>query len=228
MSHDHSHDHDHDHDGHSHDHGHDHSPTAFQPDLKEPSEEWELLEIALRELLIEKEVFSARELADKMEEWEGKSPENGARIVARAWTDPAFKARLLADGNAGVGEFGLEIPGLKLVVLENTEAVHHMIVCTLCSCYPRPILGIPPLWYKSKEYRSRTVREPRAVLAEFGTRIPDDVEVRVVDSTADCRFMVLPRRPAGTDSWPADDLQKLVTRDSMIGTAVALSPDGHR
>jgi nitrile hydratase len=222
---DHDHDHDHAHDhahGHGHDHGHDHGP--FQPDIKEPSEEWEMLEIALRELMIEKEILTAREIAEKIEEWEGKSPETGAAIVARAWTDPEFKKRLLADGNAAVGEMGLEVPGLKLVVLENTPKVHHMIVCTLCSCYPRPILGLPPLWYKSREYRSRAVREPRGVLAEFGTELPDSVEVRVVDSTADCRFLVLPRRPAGTEGWSAEKLSGLVTRDTMIGTAVVKKP----
>lgn len=223
MSHDHD---DHTHEdhahGHAHDHAHGHGP--FQPDIKEPSEEWEFLEIALRELLIEKEVLTAREIQEKIEEWDGKCPEVGARVVAKAWTDPAFKARLLADGNAGVGELGLEVPGLKLVVLENTPDVHHMIVCTLCSCYPRPILGIPPLWYKSREYRSRAVREPRSVLAEFGTDIPENVEVRVVDSTADCRFLVLPRRPEGTEGWSEDQLAALVSRDAMIGTAVARSP----
>jgi nitrile hydratase alpha subunit len=230
MTHDHDHDHDHDHaheHGHDH-HDHDHAHTGFQPDIKEPSEEWEFLEIAVRELLIEKGVISARDIQDTIEEWDGKSPENGARVITRAWTDPAFKARLLADGNAAVAELGFDVPGLKLVVLENTEAVHHMVVCTLCSCYPRTILGLPPLWYKSKAYRSRTVREPRAVLGEFGTRIPDDVEVRVVDSTADCRYLVLPRRPAGTDGWSEAQLHRLVTRDSMIGTAVALNADGKR
>jgi len=215
MSHEH-------HDEHEHDHPHDHGP--FQPDIKEPSEDWEFLEIALRELMIEKEIITAREIQEKIEEWDGKCPEVGARIVAKAWTDPDFKARLLADGNAGVGELGLSVPGLKLVVLENTADVHHMIVCTLCSCYPRPILGLPPLWYKSREYRSRAVREPRSVLAEFGTDLPESTEVRVVDSTADCRFLVLPQRPEGTDGWTEDRLATLVSRDSMIGTAVARAP----
>ena len=224
MTHDHNHDHEHDHGDHDHDHPH----TEFQPDIKEPSEEWEFLEIALRELLIDKGVITAREVQDKIEEWEGKSPENGARIVARAWTDPAFKARLLADGNAAVAEMGFDVPGLKLVALENTPDVHHMVVCTLCSCYPRTLLGLPPLWYKSKEYRSRTVREPRAVLAEFGTSVPETQEVRVVDSTADCRFLVLPQRPDGTADWSPDRLATLITRDSMIGTAVALGVEGGR
>ncbi len=227
RGHDHDHDHDHDH-AHEDGHSHGHDERTFQPDIKEPSEEWEFLEIALRELLIDKGVVTAREIQDKIEEWDGKSPATGAEIVARAWTEPAFKKRLLADGNKAVADFGLEVPGLKLVVLENTAKLHHVVVCTLCSCYPRTILGVPPLWYKSKEYRSRTVREPRAVLAEFGTKIADDVEVRVVDSTADCRFLVLPRRPEGTKGWNASELEKLVTRDSMIGTAVALPPTGTR
>lgn len=217
--HDHPHDHPHDH---HHDAPHDHGP--FQPDLKEPSEDWEFLEIALRELMVEKEILSAREIQAKIEEWDGKTPQVGAAVVAKAWNDAAFKARLLADGNAGVAEVGLEVPGLKLVVLENTAKLHHMVVCTLCSCYPRTILGLPPLWYKSREYRSRAVREPRAVLAEFGTKLPDSVAVRVVDSTADCRFLVLPRRPAGTDGWSEAQLAKLVTRDTMIGTAVVQKP----
>ncbi len=221
----------HDHDDHHHDHAHGdhgHEHTGFQPDIKEPTEEWEFLEIAMRELLIEKGVIKAREIEDKIEEWDGKSPEGGARIVARAWTEPAFKKRLLADGNAAVSEMGFEVPGLKLVVLENTDDVHHLVVCTLCSCYPRTILGLPPLWYKSKEYRSRTVREPRAVLAEFGTKLSKSKEVRVVDSTADCRYLVLPQRPEGTKGWSAEKLMKLITRDSMIGTAVALTPSGKR
>ncbi len=225
------HDHHHDHDDHDHDHtGHDHAhdATTFQPDSKEPSEEWEFLEIALRELLIEKKIITARQIQDKIEEWDGKSPETGAKIVARAWTEPAFKRKLLADGNTAVAELGLDVPGLKFVVLENTAKLHHVVVCTLCSCYPRTILGLPPLWYKSKEYRSRTVREPRAVLAEFGTTVPEHVEVRVVDSTADCRFLVLPRRPAGTKGWSAQKLARLVTRDSMIGTAMALPASGAR
>ena len=227
--HDHHHhdDHDHDHD-HADGHDHAHDERSFQPDIKEPSEEWEFLEVAIRELLIEKKVITAREVADKIEEWDGRTPEHGAKIVARAWTDAAFKKRLLADGNKAVAEMDYALPGLKLVVLENSEDVHHMIVCTLCSCYPRTILGLPPLWYKSKDYRSRAVREPRKVLAEFGTSIPREKEVRVVDSTADCRFLVLPERPAGTKGWSADKLAKLVTRDSMIGTAVALPASGAR
>lgn len=207
--------------------GHDHAQT-FQPDIKEPTQEWEFLEIALRELLIEKGVVTAREIADTIEAWEQKTPETGALIVAKAWSDPQFKARLLADGNAAVAEIGIVVEGTKLVAVENTPELHHMVVCTLCSCYPRPILGIPPLWYKSREYRSRTVREPRAVLAEFGTDIPEGTAVRVLDSTADIRYLVLPRRPDGTEKMSETELATLVTRDSMIGTATALLPNGER
>ena len=219
-----SHDHDH---VHGHDHHHDHE-TTFQPDIREPEKEWELTEIAIRELLIEKGVITAREVSDMVEAWERKSPEEGAKVVARAWVDAEFKARLLADGNAAVAEMGCVFEGTKLVVIENSDDVHHMVVCTLCSCYPRPLLGIPPLWYKSREYRSRAVREPRAVLHEFGTEISEDREVRVLDSTADCRYLILPRRPAGTDNMSEAELAELVTRDSMIGTAEARMPTGDR
>jgi len=220
-----THTHDHGH-GHGHDHGHDH--TVFQPDIKEPTEEWEFLEIAMRELLIDKNIVTAREIQDQIEAWEKKSPEDGARIVARAWLDPAYKQRLLEDGNAAVAELGFEVDTVKLVALENTDTLHHMVVCTLCSCYPRPLLGMPPLWYKSREYRSRAVKEPRAVLAEFGTNLADGVEVRVVDSTADCRYLVIPRRPDGTEGMSEEDLAALVSRDSMIGTAEAFRTDGSR
>ena len=219
-----SHDHDH---AHGHDHHHDHD-TTFQPDIREPEKEWELTEIAIRELLIEKGVITAREVSDMVEAWERKSPEEGAKVVARAWVDAEFKARLLADGNAAVAEMDCVFEGTKLVVIENSDDVHHMVVCTLCSCYPRPLLGIPPLWYKSREYRSRAVREPRAVLHEFGTEISEDREVRVLDSTADCRYLILPRRPAGTDNMSEAELAELVTRDSMIGTAEARMPTGDR
>jgi nitrile hydratase len=214
--------HDHHDHGHHHDHDHDH---PYQPDLPEPSAEWEFLEIALRELVIEKGLLTARQIQDKIQEWDGKTPENGAKVVARAWVDPAFRRRLLDDANAAVAEMGYPFTGLKLVAVENTADVHHVIVCTLCSCYPRQLLGIPPLWYKSRAYRSRTVREPRAVLAEFGTVLPESTEIRVVDSTADCRYLVIPARPAGTEGMDEAALAALVTRDSMIGTAVALAPD---
>ncbi|WP_420392216.1 nitrile hydratase subunit alpha [Acuticoccus sp.] len=208
-----------------HHHHHDHAAPTDHPEL---TEDWHVLEAALRELLVEKGVLTAREIEDTIEGWQGKSPDNGAAVVARAWVDEAYRARLLADANAAVAELGYPFEGLRLVALENTQRVHHVVVCTLCSCYPRALLGIPPLWYKSRAYRSRTVREPRAVLAEFGTHLPDDVEVRVVDSTADCRYLVVPRRPDGTDDLSEPELAALVTRDSLIGTATALAPDGRR
>lgn len=155
-------------------------------------------------------------------------PMNGARVVARAWSDPAFRARLLEDGSAAVAEIGIDSgPGgqmEKLVVVENTERVHNVVVCTLCSCYPWAVLGLPPRWYKSPEYRSRIVREPRAVLAEFGTRLADDTEVRVWDSSAEVRYLVLPRRPQGTEAWQEEELAELVTRDAMIGVEQVPEP----
>ena len=162
----------------------------------------------------------AREMA--VENGDGPSPALGAKIVARAWTDREFKTRLVADGTATLSEFApMTVP---VTVMENTPGVHHMIVCTLCSCYPGAVLGDPPAWYKSFEYRSRAVREPRAVLAEFGMELGDDVEVRVVDSTSEQRFMVLPVRPEGTEGWAPDELAALVTRNSMIGTGAPLQP----
>ena len=228
-----THDHDHHHgnghgNGHENGHGHEHGQGPFQPDIKEPTEDWEFLEIALRELLVEKDILSAREIQNEIEAWEKKSPEGGARIVARAWTDAGFRQRLLDDGNAAVAELGFTVEALKLVAVENTATLHHMVVCTLCSCYPRALLGMPPLWYKSREYRSRTVREPRAVLREFGTILPRSTEVRVVDSTADCRYLVIPRRPDGTEGMTEAELARLVSRDSMIGTAEAFGPNGGR
>src|SRR5262249_37589760 len=155
-----------------------------------------------------------------VEAMDARSPALGARVVARAWADTAFKARLLADGTAACEELGITMGGTNLVVVESTPDVHNLIVCTLCSCYPRMLLGLPPDWYKSRNYRSRMVREPRAVLAEFGLKIPDAVQIRVHDSTADMRYMVLPMRPKGTHAWAAARLADIVTRDSMIGVAV--------
>ena len=182
---------------------------------------FQLMEVSLRELLVEKGVVSDAEVDAVAADMKARGPERGAKVVARAWLDPAFKQRLLADGSAACEELGLDIPALKLVVVENTPEVHNVIVCTLCSCYPRMLLGLPPDWYKSREYRSRVVREPRAVLAEFGTAIPEDVAIRVHDSTADMRYMVLPLRPAGTEGWSEQRLAGIVTRDSMIGVALA-------
>jgi nitrile hydratase len=155
---------------------------------------------------------------------DSRTPARGAKVVAHAWADPAYKARLLADGNAALEEIGLDRGLYKLVVVENTPSVHNVIVCTLCSCYPRWLLGLPPDWYKSRNYRSRVVREPRTVLEEFGLELPGDVTVRVHDSTADMRYLVLPARPAGTEGWSEEQLAALVTRDTMVGVAVPRSP----
>jgi len=178
---------------------------------------------AIRDLLVEKGVISEKDIQCQIEYQEARSPANGAKLVARAWTDPAFKARLIADPKAACLEMGIDGTSInEFVVLENTEKVRHMVVCTLCSCYPRPILGRPPDWYKSFNYRQRAVNDPRGVMREFGLRLPDEVEVRVHDSTADIRYLVLPLRPRGTESLSRADLEKLVTRDSMIGVMDAL------
>ena len=185
---------------------------------------YQFLEISVRELLIEKGVLSAEDIRNAVEEMDSRGPELGAQVVARAWVDPQFKQSLLQDAPAAVKALGIDIGPLQLLVVENTTEVHNLIVCTLCSCYPRTLLGLPPDWYKSREYRSRAVREPRAVLREFGTEIPDEVEVRVHDSTADLRYLVLPQRPAGTGHLSEDELGALVKRDSMIGVTVVQAP----
>ena len=174
---------------------------------------------ALESLLVEKGLVDPAAVDALIDTYEHKvGPRNGARVVARAWVDPAYKARLLADGTSAIKELGYSgIQGEDLVVVENTPQVHNVLVCTLCSCYPWPTLGLPPVWYKSAPYRSRVVADPRGVLREFGTEVGDDVEVRVWDSTSEVRFMVLPERPAGTDDLSEDELAALVTRDAMIG-----------
>jgi nitrile hydratase subunit alpha len=209
-------------DDHPHEHGHPHPPA--RPDTDDALTYYKAMEVAVRELLIEKGVISAEDVRRAIEAMDARNPAQGARVVARAWTDPAYKARLLADPNAAIKELGVEPGAYKLVVLENTPRQHHLVVCTLCSCYPRGVLGLPPDWYKSRAYRSRAVREPRAVLREFGTEIPDTVEVRVHDSTADMRYLVLPERPAGSEALSESELAELVTRDSMIGVARARAP----
>jgi len=186
----------------------------------QPYTYYQLMETSLRELLVEKGVVTDAQVNEVVAAMRARQPERGAKVVARAWVDPAYKARLLANGTAACEELGLEIPALKLVVVENTPQVHNAIVCTLCSCYPRVLLGIPPDWYKSFGYRSRMVREPRAVLAEFGLKIADTVQIRVHDSTADMRYMVLPMRPQGTEGWDEARLAGIVSRDAMIGVAV--------
>ncbi|MFM8801568.1 MAG: nitrile hydratase subunit alpha [Tagaea sp.] len=204
---------------HTHDHAHDPAHAA------EPRPEYARLERAVRELLIAKGVFTAEDIRKQIELMDSRSPAMGARIVARAWVDPDYKRRLLADAKAAAGELGIDTSNTATVVaLENTPARHHMVVCTLCSCYPKAILGVPPAWYKSSAYRARAVKEPRKVLAEFGTVLPDDVEIRVVDSTADMRYLVVPMRPSGTEGWSEERLAGLVGRDSMIGTALAAAP----
>ena len=176
---------------------------------------------SLESLLVEKGLVDPAALDALVDTFEQKvGPRNGARVVAKAWTDPAYKRRLLADADAALAEFGYTgQQGEHMVVLENTPSVHHMVVCTLCSCYPWPTLGLPPVWYKSAPYRSRAVIDPRGVLQEFGVTISDNVEVRVWDSTAEIRYLVLPERPAGTNGMSEEELAALVTRDSMIGVA---------
>jgi len=205
----------------SHDHEHgEHAPIQTH----ETPDEWEVLEIAVRELAIEKGLITADDHRRLLEGIDGASPMLGARVVARAWVDEDYKKRLLADGSVAF-ELGIDnYDRTNLIVLENSPQVHNFVVCTLCSCYPRPILGLPPDWYKSPSYRSRAVRWPRAVLAEFGTVLPDDVSVRIHDSTADMRYLVMPMRPAGTENWSEEELAKLVTRDTMIGVTVPRLP----
>lgn len=205
-------------------HDHDHAPP---PDQDGPLSYYQVMETAVRELLIEKGILTADQVRATVEAMDARSPAIGARVVARAWTDPAFKDRLLADGSAACAELGVDMGPTLLVVVENSPQVHNVIVCTLCSCYPRFLLGLPPDWYKARAYRSRVVREPRAVLREFGTEIPEDVELRVHDSTADMRYMVLPLRPAGTEGWDEARLAELVTRDCMIGVTAPKSPTSH-
>lgn len=203
-------------DAHAHEGGDRHA-HPHPPDAEDALSYYQVMEIALRELLIAKGIVTADDVRGAVEAMDARTPAQGARVVARAWCDPAYKARLLADGSAAVRELGIDMATTHLLVVENRPGLHNVIVCTLCSCYPRMLLGLPPDWYKSRAYRSRVVREPRAVLAEFGTVLPDDVEVRVHDSTADMRYLVLPERPAGTEGWSEERLAQLVSRDSMVG-----------
>jgi len=190
----------------------------------QPLTYFQLMEVSLRELLVEKGVVSEQAVSDAVEDMRRRGPETGARVVARAWADAEFKRQLLANGTHACQAMGIDVPATRLVVVENTPQAHNVIVCTLCSCYPRMLLGLPPDWYKSRNYRSRVVREPRAVLAEFGLRIADDVTIRVHDSTADMRYLVLPMRPAGTEGWDEARLAAVVSRDCMIGVAVPTIP----
>jgi nitrile hydratase subunit alpha len=190
-----------------------------------PLSYFQLMEVSLRELLVEKGIVTEEQVNATVEDMRSRTPERGAKVVARAWTDQAFKKRFLENGTKACEELGLDVPALKLLVVENTPGVHNAIVCTLCSCYPRMLLGIPPEWYKSRNYRSRMVREPRAVLAEFGLLVPQNVQIRVHDSTADMRYIVLPMRPGGTEGWSEERLAVLVNRDCMIGVAVPKGPN---
>jgi nitrile hydratase len=201
-----------------HEHAHDHGGSELS--------EMDLRVRALESLLVEKGYVDPKTLDVLIETYETKvGPHNGARVVAKAWADPKYRKWLLEDATAAIASLGYTgRQGEHMVVLENTERVHNMVVCTLCSCYPWPVLGLPPVWYKSAPYRSRAVIDPRGVLAEFGVKLPDDVELRVWDSTAEIRYLVLPMRPAGTDGWTEDELTTLVTRDAMIGTALAKVP----
>lgn len=202
------------------------SPSGhpYRADNDSPLTYWQVMEIAIRELLIDKGITDAAEIARQIERMDARTPADGAKLVARAWSDPEFRNRLLEDASEASREMGFDIGPLRLIAVENTAQVHNVIVCTLCSCYPRNLLGLPPDWYKTRAYRSRVVREPRAVLREFGVELADGVTVRVHDSTADMRYIVLPARPDGTDGWSQDDLAALVGRDSMIGTGLPHQP----
>jgi nitrile hydratase subunit alpha len=210
----------------SHPHSHNEpDPHAALDEHADYSSESLLLAEALRELLIEHNVFTAADLQRQIEDTESRNPGLGAKVVAHAWVNREFKARLLADPKPALAAFGIDMahsPELKVV--ENSAQVHHMIVCTLCSCYPKVLLGIPPAWYKNPAYRSRAVVEPRAVLREFGCEVPEEVEVQVVDSTADLRYFVLPQRPASTEGWSEARLAELVNRDAMIGVSKVRAP----
>ncbi|TMG76845.1 MAG: nitrile hydratase subunit alpha [Betaproteobacteria bacterium] len=199
---------------HHHDHSHDRS---FEDG---PPSEYELLSRAMQELLEAKGVITAEQVRRRMEQFEAEFPQRGAQVIAHAWSDADFKRRLLADGKRACAEYGIDLEADRLIAVENTPRVHNVIVCTLCSCYPRALLGMPPTWYKSENYRRRVVREPRAVLREFGTVMPDDVEVRVHDSNADMRYVVVPMRPAGTDGWSEERLASIITRDSLVGVTI--------
>jgi nitrile hydratase len=218
MPHDH-----HDHDDFHHD-GMSPSGHPYRADNDTPLTYWQVMEIAIRELLIDKGIATASEIATQIDTMDARSPADGASVVARAWTDQDFKGRLLQDASAAARELGFDIGALRLIAVENTADIHNVVVCTLCSCYPRNLLGLPPDWYKTRAYRSRVVKEPRRVLAEFGLTLPLSTQVRVHDSTADMRYIVLPARPAGTESLSEEQLAALVTRDSMIGTGLPKSP----
>ena len=208
-----------------------HDGQAAHPGTDDPAASYYARRVqAMEALLVAKGVCTRREVQQEVDRVDARSPADGARVVARAWADPAFQARLLADPMTALRELGFSLPDTtpRLAVVENTHKVHHLVVCTLCSCYPRMLLGRPPDWYKSLAYRSRAVADPRGVMREFGLELGEDVEVRVLDSTADLRYLVLPRRPAGTEGWSEAQLAALVTRDSMVGVTEPRSPEPAR
>ena len=212
--------HDHEH-GHDHEHDHEHeAPNPANEHDNGPPGEYEIMSRAMQELLEAKGIITAEQVRKRMEQFDEEFPYRGAQVVARAWVDPAFKQRLLADGRAAIAEMGTLLEAERMIAVENTVDVHNVIVCTLCSCYPRSLLGMPPTWYKSRNYRSRVVFEPRTVLKEFGTELPDSVAVRVHDSNADMRYLVVPMRPAGTEGWSEEKLAGIITRDSLVGVTV--------
>ena len=206
----------HEHDNHQHD-----QHEALVVEDEQGNIEGQIIVDALQNLLVRKNLVAPQEVTREIQAIESPGAHLGARIVARAWVDPAFKGRILENGKSGAAELGIKVGEAQLIVVENTEAVHNLICCTLCSCYPRSILGQPPSWYISKAYRARAVREPRTILNEFGLSIPDDIELRVHDSNADMRYLVLPQRPAGTEGMSEDELAQTITRDCMIGVAKA-------
>jgi nitrile hydratase len=201
-------------------HDHDHAPAKGSDHESGPPSEHEILSRAMQELLEEKGVITAEQIRQRMEKFEEDFPYRGARVIAHAWLDPEFRKRLLADGKRAVAEFGIDLEADRLIAVENTPEVHNVVVCTLCSCYPRALLGMPPTWYKSENYRKRVVRDPRGVLKEFGTVLPDSVTVRVHDSNADMRYVVVPLRPKGTEGWSEERLAELLTRDTLVGVTV--------
>ena len=204
---------------HAHDHGdHDHAPLNEHDEG--PPSEYEIMSRAMQEILEAKGVVTAEQITRRMEQFDEDFPYRGSRVVARAWADPAFRQRLLDDGKAACSEFGIDLEADRLIAVENTPEVHNVIVCTLCSCYPRALLGMPPTWYKSRNYRSRVVFEPRAVLKEFGTVLPENVTVRVHDSNADMRYVVIPMRPRETADWSEERLAGILTRDTLVGVTV--------
>ena len=208
---------------HDHDHTDPHAP--IEADMSDGPDYFEVMLHALQELLVDKGLIGASEVRAMLEVIDAVEPSRGAALIARAWTDPAFKQRLLADGTAAIEEFGIDnYEGTHLIVIEQTPEVHNLVVCTLCSCYPRPILGLPPDWYKSRAYRARAVRDPRGLLREFGTDIPAQVAIRVHDSNANMRYLIMPMRPAGSESMTEAELATLITRDSMIGVTTAQLP----